>query len=100
MGLFFFPRHPLYEVETTLVPQTDCSLRDDKLDNGQRKESLSTMSLTKVCTAYIPHQPSTYNIDFDAQTGGKGGGVSWGEWGGGEVVTKTLHVLSECSLPN
>ncbi len=39
-------------------------MRDDKSDDGRRKDTLSEMSFTKVYTGYIPHQPSIYKMDY------------------------------------
>ncbi|XP_059090542.1 uncharacterized protein LOC131886277 isoform X2 [Tigriopus californicus] len=56
--------HEFYEVETTLVPGTDCAVNEgdnpDEIDRSQ----------TKICTKYIPHKPSRYEIVRDDYTRG------------------------------
>ncbi len=38
-------------------------LPQDTLDSGRPVENMAEMSLTKICTMYVPHKPSEYELN-------------------------------------
>jgi hypothetical protein len=50
----------MVEVETTLVPNEECHMQD-VLTSPTGKRSQRRV-LTKVCTKYVPHKPSVYEV--------------------------------------